>query len=163
MLLTKGLNTTTIITITMATKITNTEFLRLKKVMIKSKKEIEHKLKQIEDNNPIIITDDHNKVLHGSPKHHRVADYIIQLLKKEDLNYKVEVGIYLKNIKKQYRIDILTFGNKRQIAIECGQTHKTKIKHLKKYFDVIHLSYNDFKTLVLAKKIENNIMEVIKK
>ena len=101
------------------------------------------------------------RILNGGRKHQRVARYIIKILLANNFKYKTEMAVYIKRIKKSYRLDIFAYKDKRKIAIECGNTNKLKLQNLKKYFEIIHISYNDLKILESAKQIEKNIGGII--
>ncbi len=165
------------------TKLSKEEFLNLKNQMesYKNKKkllELEKAKKLIEDEKekPFIIFKEKRvdesiipkskrtikRILNGGRKHQKVAGYIIKILLANDFKYKTEVAVYIKKIKKAYRLDIFAYKDKRKIAIECGNTNKSKLENLKKYFEIIHISYNDFKILESTKQIEENINKIIK-
>lgn len=135
----------------MGTSITEKELIILKQTMLDSKTK-----------NPIEIFENNNNVIGGGLLHQRVANYIIGLLMLYKYKCQTEVGVYLKGINKAYRLDVLaTKGNKR-IAIECGNTQKAKLVNLNKHFDIIHLSYSNFKILMNAERIKQSIIGVIK-
>lgn len=132
------------------TKIQNQEMLNLKQMMLDQK-----------GNKPFEIFNNFSRVVGGSRKHQRVANYLINLLSKNNFEYKTEVRVYFKKISKSYRLDILASKKNKQIAIECGNVSLSKLQHLRNYFEVIHLSYSDFKTLISAEKIKNNLGGII--
>ena len=159
-----------------STKISRKEYLELKEKMGIVKEEERLKKEKIREEETFIIFKEKRiersiipkskrtikRILNGGRKHQKVAGYIIKILLANDFKYKTEVAVYIKKIKKAYRLDIFAYKDKRKIAIECGNTNKSKIENLKKYFEIIHISYNDFKILESTKQIEENINKIIK-
>jgi len=149
-----------------STKIGSREYLELKKKMDLKTEETKMSEQKRIKNVPFLITNSNEKRnLYGSPRHQNVGNYIINILKKHNFDFKTEVGVYLKDIKKQYTLDILAYkrNSNKKIAIECGNVTKRKLKDLKNYFNVIHLSYKNYRILNSAKKIKQDIFETINK
>lgn len=96
------------------------------------------------------------KWLSGGTKHNAIASYIIVLLIKSDYRFATETSIFLTKEKVTYKVDILSWKDKI-VIFECGNTSQSKLRNLRKYFEVIRISYKQFSILQDAKTIKDSI------
>jgi len=130
--------------------------------MIKKKENKKYGVIRTRENFIIFNKKNKKKQLNGGSKHKEIGNFVIDLLKKRYIKFSIEQGIYFKRLRKSYVIDILANrkGNKG-IAIECGNTKREKLNVLKNYFNIIHISYRDYKTLIKAKGLNENITKIM--
>jgi len=93
----------------------------------------------------------------GGENHIELVTYMAKLFENQGFTSCFEMPIYLKNESKKYAIDLMVEKGDKIIFIECGECDSEKIDALKRYFDTIHISYDEFKIMKQFDEINSKL------